>query len=167
MRVLLRAAAGRTSRWCAVFDLEIDTLARLVRRGGCEIHLTPREYALLDLLAFHRGQVVTRSLIRHHLYDEDDEVTSNVVDVYIRYLRHKIDKGFRSAVDPDAARRGLHAPKPAEGAERPRPPCHSKQAGPGFQAAERLTAPDHSIAVVRSVLNVRHFFKRKVLVEKR
>ena len=47
-----------------------------------------------DLLAFHRGRVVTRSMIWEHLYDEQDENTSNVVDVYIRYLRNKIDKGF-------------------------------------------------------------------------
>ena len=76
------------------YDLEIDTAARTVRRAGHVIHLTPREYALLEFLAFHRGKVVTRSMIWEHLYDEYDENTSNVVDVYIRYLRNKIDKGF-------------------------------------------------------------------------
>ena len=65
-----------------------------MRRGGREIHLTPREYALLEFLAFHQGRVVTRTMIWEHLYDEQDESTSNVVDVYIRYLRNKIDKGF-------------------------------------------------------------------------
>jgi DNA-binding response OmpR family regulator len=65
-----------------------------VNRAGQAIHLTPREYALLEFLAFHRGKVVTRSMIWEHLYDEYDENTSNVVDVYIRYLRNKIDKGF-------------------------------------------------------------------------
>ena len=58
------------------------------------VHLTPREFALLQFLAFHRGTVVTRTMIWEHLYDEYDENTSNVVDVYIRYLRTKIDKGF-------------------------------------------------------------------------
>jgi DNA-binding response OmpR family regulator len=77
-----------------VHDLEIDTASRTVKRGGQAIHLTPREYALLQFLAFHRGRVVTRSMIWEHLYDEQDENTSNVVDVYIRYLRNKIDKGF-------------------------------------------------------------------------
>lgn len=77
-----------------VYDLEIDTAARTVRRGGQPIHLTPREYGLLEFLAYHRGKVVTRTMIWEHLYDEHDESTSNVVDVYIRYLRNKIDKGY-------------------------------------------------------------------------
>src|SRR5262249_50336101 len=77
-----------------VFDLEMDTAAHSVRRAGQAIHLTPREYSLLEYLAFHKGQVVTRTMIWEHLYDENDESTSNVVDVYIRYLRNKIDKGF-------------------------------------------------------------------------
>lgn len=75
-------------------DLEIDTAAHTVKRSGQAIHLTPREYSLLQFLAFNRGKVVTRSMIWDHLYDEHDENTSNVVDVYIRYLRTKIDKGF-------------------------------------------------------------------------
>src|SRR3989442_11893993 len=78
-------------RFC---DLEIATAARTVQRAGQPIRLTPREYALLQFLAFHRGKVVSRSMIWEHLYDEHDENASNVVDVYIRYLRTKIDKGF-------------------------------------------------------------------------
>ena len=77
-----------------VHDLEIDTASRTVKRAGQVIHLTPREYALLQFLAFHRGRVVSRTMIWEHLYDEHDENTSNVVYVYIRYLRNKIDKGF-------------------------------------------------------------------------
>lgn len=80
------------------FDLTINTSARQVTRSGQRIHLTPREYALLEFLAFHRGKVVTRTMIWEHLYDEYDENTSNVVDVYIRYLRNKIDKGFEPAL---------------------------------------------------------------------
>lgn len=75
-------------------DLTIDTAARHVERSGQRLHLTPREYALLEFLAFHKGKVVTRTMIWEHLYDEYDENTSNVVDVYIRYLRNKVDKGF-------------------------------------------------------------------------
>jgi DNA-binding response OmpR family regulator len=77
-----------------VRDLEIDTSARSVKRGGRSIRLTPREFALLRFLAHHRGRLVTRSMIWEHLYDEYDAYTSNVVDVYIRFLRTKIDKGF-------------------------------------------------------------------------
>jgi DNA-binding response OmpR family regulator len=81
-----------------IHDLEIDTNAHTVKRAGQEVHLTPREYSLLEFLAFNRGKVVTRSQIWEHLYDEHDESTSNVVDVYIRYLRTKIDKGFEPAL---------------------------------------------------------------------
>ena len=75
-------------------DLEINTASRAVTRAGKLIHLTPREYALLEFLAFHLGKVVSRTMIWEHLYNEEDENTSNVVDVFIRYLRNKIDKGF-------------------------------------------------------------------------
>lgn len=75
-------------------DLEINTAKRAVTRAGREIRLTRREYALLEYLALHVGQVVTRGMIWEHMYDEHDENTSNVVDVYIRYLRTKIDRGF-------------------------------------------------------------------------
>ena len=77
-----------------VHDLTIDTASRTVKRAGKSIHLTPKEYALLEFLAFHAGKVVTRSMIWEHLWDEHDESVSNVVDVYIRYLRNKIDKDF-------------------------------------------------------------------------
>ncbi len=75
-------------------DLEIDPDRRTVTRAGRPIPLTPREYALLEFLARHRGRVVSRSLIWEQLYDDKTESTSNVVDVYIRYLRKKIDQGF-------------------------------------------------------------------------
>jgi DNA-binding response OmpR family regulator len=94
LRALIRRSHQIKDPILRVHDLEIDTAARTVRRGGQMIHLTPREFALLQFLAFHRGKVVTRTMIWEHLYDEYDENTSNVVDVYIRYLRTKIDKGY-------------------------------------------------------------------------
>jgi DNA-binding response OmpR family regulator len=94
VRALVRRGHQVKDPVLKVFDLEIDTAARTVKRNGQPIHLTPREYGLLEFLAFHRGRVVTRTMIWEHLYDEHDESTSNVVDVYIRYLRNKIDKGF-------------------------------------------------------------------------
>src|SRR3569623_1871075 len=93
MRVLLVEDHKPLARVLRGHDLEIDTAARTVKRAGQSIALTPREYGLLEFLAFHRGKVATRSMIWEHLYDEQDESTSNVVDVYIRYLRNKIDKG--------------------------------------------------------------------------
>ena len=94
LRALIRRSHQVKDPILRIHDLEIDTAARTVKRGGQTIHLTPREFALLQFLAFHRGKVVTRTMIWEHLYDEYDENTSNVVDVYIRYLRTKIDKGF-------------------------------------------------------------------------
>jgi DNA-binding response OmpR family regulator len=94
MRALLRRGHQVKDPVLRLFDLEIDTSSHTVKRAGQVIHLTPREFALLQFLAFHRGKVVSRSMIWEHLYDENDENTSNVVDVYIRYLRNKIDKNF-------------------------------------------------------------------------
>ena len=94
IRALVRRGHHQKDPVLRCYDLEIDTAARTVRRAGQVVHLTPREYSLLEFLAFHRGKVVTRSMIWEHLYDEYDENTSNVVDVYIRYLRNKVDKGF-------------------------------------------------------------------------
>jgi DNA-binding response OmpR family regulator len=77
-----------------VQDLEIDTNTRAVKRAGQAIRLTRKEYALLQFLAFHRGRVLSRVSICEHLYADAGANTSNVVDVFIRYLRAKIDKGF-------------------------------------------------------------------------
>src|SRR5262245_55131045 len=74
-------------------DLEIDTAARTVRRGGREIRLTPLEYALLEFLAFRRGRVVTPAMIREYLYGERGGGGPSVVAHYVRRLRQKIDRG--------------------------------------------------------------------------
>ena len=94
LRALIRRGHQIKDPVLRIGDLTIDTSARVVKRAGQMIHLTPREYSLLEFLAFNRGKVVTRTMIWEHIYDEYDENTSNVVDVYIRYLRNKIDKGF-------------------------------------------------------------------------
>jgi DNA-binding response OmpR family regulator len=96
LRALIRRGHNIKDPVLRIHDMEIDTTARTVTRGDKSIHLTPREYSLLEFLAYHQGKVVTRSMIWEHLYDEYDENTSNVVDVYIRYLRNKIDKGFET-----------------------------------------------------------------------
>ena len=70
LRALVRRGHQIKDPVVRVHDLEIDTATRTVKRGSQSIHLTPREYALLEFLAFHRGKVVTRSMIWEHLYDE-------------------------------------------------------------------------------------------------
>ncbi len=77
-----------------IYDLEIDTTSRTARRAGKSLNLTPREYSLLELLAQNRGKVVTRTMIWDQLYAQSEENTSNVIDVFIRYLRKKVDTGF-------------------------------------------------------------------------
>jgi len=73
-------------------DLEIDTAAHVVRRAGERIDLTAREYSLLEFLALRAGEVVSRTDIWEHLYEFDSSAESNVVDVYIGYLRKKIER---------------------------------------------------------------------------
>jgi DNA-binding response OmpR family regulator len=75
-----------------IADLEVDTGARVVKRGGASVPLSAREYALLEYLALRQGQIVTRAEIWEHVYDFASDPSSNVVDVYIGYLRKKIDQ---------------------------------------------------------------------------
>jgi DNA-binding response OmpR family regulator len=95
-RALVRRGHDLRTPELAVGDLRIDTVKKSVMRGDKTIKLSAREYALLTYLAHRTGQVVSRSDIWEHLYDSTDEVASNVVDVYIAYLRNKIDKGFET-----------------------------------------------------------------------
>jgi two-component system copper resistance phosphate regulon response regulator CusR len=77
-----------------VGDLEVDVARRSASRAGRELDLTAREFALLEYLARHSGEVVTRTMIAEHVWNLDFDTFSNVIDVYIRYLRRKIDDPF-------------------------------------------------------------------------
>jgi DNA-binding response OmpR family regulator len=94
LRALIRRSHRSRGNVIRSHDLEIDTTARVVKRSGRYINLTPREYGLLEFLARHQGRIVSRAMIWRDLYDENDVSKSNVIDVYIRYLRRKIDRGF-------------------------------------------------------------------------
>jgi DNA-binding response OmpR family regulator len=94
LRALTRRNNPTQGRVVRVDDLEIDPSSRTVKRAGNLIHLTHREFDVLAFLASHIGKVVTRTMIREHLYKDYDPDTSNVVDVYVRYLRKKIDQGY-------------------------------------------------------------------------
>ena len=94
VRALVRRSHAQTSSVITVGDLEIDLARKVARRGDKTIELSAREFALLQYLAHRRDQVVSRTEIWEHIYDQHDEVSSNVVDVYIGYLRNKIDKEF-------------------------------------------------------------------------
>lgn len=93
IRARLRRHGGM-AKIIRIHDLEVDLQTRSVVRAGQEIQLTPREFAILEILAAHRGKVVTRVMMWQRLYQETERYASNVIDVYIRYLRQKIDKDF-------------------------------------------------------------------------
>jgi DNA-binding response OmpR family regulator len=93
LRAVIRRRYNQAGNVLRIGDLEIDAAGRTVRRGGQPVALSAREYELLHYLALRRGQVVTRTEIWEHVYDFAAEPSSNVVDVYVGYLRRKIDRG--------------------------------------------------------------------------
>ncbi len=95
LRSLLRRGTARPSA-IEIADLHIDLIARKVRRGGRAIELTAKEFSLLEYLGRHAGEVVTRTMIAEHVWDMNFDSFSNVIDVYIRYLRRKIDEPFEA-----------------------------------------------------------------------
>ena len=78
----------------AVADLEIDMVARTARRGGRDLGLSAREYAVLERLALGHGRIVTREQLHDHIYDAAADRASNVVDVHVANVRKKVDHGF-------------------------------------------------------------------------
>ncbi len=94
LRALIRRAAGNAVAAIEIGDVVIDTAARQVSRAGQLVLLTPREYALVELLAQHRGQLITRSMIYEHLFDENEDSLSNLVDVHVSNVRKKLGKDF-------------------------------------------------------------------------
>jgi two-component system OmpR family response regulator len=94
LRALIRRAAGQADPVLAVGDVAIDTRARTVTRGGAPVALTAREYALLELLALHRGRLVSRTQIYEHLFDENEDSLSNLVEVHVSNLRKKLGRDF-------------------------------------------------------------------------
>jgi DNA-binding response OmpR family regulator len=91
---LRRAVTPEQETQLQVGDLTLDLLRHEARRGGRVIELTAKEYALLEFLMRHPGQVLTRTQIVDHVWEYDMDALSNVVDIYIHYLRTKIDRGF-------------------------------------------------------------------------
>ena len=92
IRTLLRRPAKTLSTELRVGDLALDPAARAVRRGGQPIALTTKEFTLLELFMRSPGEVLSRDTILDHAWDEDADAFSNIVDVYLRRLRKKIDR---------------------------------------------------------------------------
>jgi two-component system copper resistance phosphate regulon response regulator CusR len=96
VRALLRRRPSTRNDVIRVGDLELDRLGQQVRRAGKRIELTSKEYALLEYLASHAGRVLSRTMIIEHVWDESFEGLTNIVDVYVRHLRSKVDDPFPS-----------------------------------------------------------------------
>src|SRR6266540_1686311 len=116
LRVLVRRGAVERPAALRAGDLVLDPVAHAVARGGVEIALTAKEFALLEYLMRHRGEVLGRSTLIEHVWDFAYDGDSNVVDVYVGYLRNKVDRpfgrdtietirgsGYRLRRDPDDA----------------------------------------------------------------
>ena len=91
VRALLRRRAAADPAVLQVADLILDPARRTVSRRGEKIELTPREFALLDYFMRHPGRVLTRTTIAEHVWDYDFDTSTNIIDVYVNYLRRKID----------------------------------------------------------------------------
>jgi two-component system OmpR family response regulator len=98
LRALLRRGPAERAPEIVVGDIVIDPASHSVTRCGTRVDLSPREFALLEYLASYPGQVIRRRDIISHVWDWDYEGMSNVVDVYIGYLRKKLEKPFKSRV---------------------------------------------------------------------
>lgn len=94
LRALLRREASNKSGILEIGDLLVDPATHFVQRGGQDIKLTTKEYALLEYFVRNPTQLITREMIEDHIWSYDFESTSNVVDVYVRRLRRKLDDPF-------------------------------------------------------------------------
>lgn len=116
LRAVIRRRYGNPANLLRVGDLELDAGARTVKRGGTAVALSAREFALLEYLLLRRGQVVSRAEIWQHVYDFAAEPSSNVVDVYVGYLRRKLGDGEGGATRLIHTHRGLGYSLEDEGA---------------------------------------------------
>jgi len=94
IRALIRRGQNQTEAIYQCDNLTLNPASHLVKRAGKEINLTSREYALLEFLISHPGQILSKTQVMDHVWDTETDPFSNVVDVYIGYLRQKIDKNF-------------------------------------------------------------------------
>lgn len=115
LRALLRRGPVGKAGELAVGDLVLDPATHAVSRGGKAIDLTPREFALLEYFLRKPGQTVTRDMVEAHLWNQEEILVSNVVDVYIRRLRAKVDEGFEPKLLETVRGSGYRLRDPGEG----------------------------------------------------
>ncbi len=94
LRALIRRSAGQTSSNIELGPVTVHLADRTVTKQGEFVSLTAREYALVELLALHRGKLITRSMIYDHIFGEDDDSLSNLVEVHVSHIRKKLGSEF-------------------------------------------------------------------------
>jgi two-component system OmpR family response regulator len=94
LRALIRRTQNKTTNVIEIGDVKIDTAARNIFRAEKPVELTAREYSLVEFLAMHRGEVVTRTQLYEHLFDENDDTFSNLLDVHVSNVRKKLGSEF-------------------------------------------------------------------------
>ena len=94
LRALIRRSAGKTTNLIEIGNVVVDTAARFVSLKARPVELTAREYALVEFMALHRGEVVTRTQLYEHLFDENDSTLSNLLDVHVSNVRKKLGAEF-------------------------------------------------------------------------
>jgi len=94
LRAVIRRSANKTTNEIQIGDVKIDTAARNVLLKEKPVELTAREYALVEFMALHRGEVVTRTQLYEHLFDENDDTFSNLLDVHVSNVRKKLGAEF-------------------------------------------------------------------------
>ncbi len=94
IRALIRRSVSQAEPRIELGDIVVDTAARTVSRGADPIVLTAREYSIVEFLAMHRGKVVSRTMLYEHLYDENDNTLSNLLDVHVSNIRKKLGHDF-------------------------------------------------------------------------
>ncbi|HTG45302.1 MAG TPA: response regulator transcription factor [Verrucomicrobiae bacterium] len=94
VRALIRRAAAMPTSTVQIGEISIDTKSRLVKRAGGTVSLTAREYALVEYLALRQGEVVTRTTLYEHLFDENESSFSNLLDVHVSNVRKKLGSDF-------------------------------------------------------------------------
>jgi two-component system OmpR family response regulator len=94
LRAIIRRGVNLSRTVLEIGEVRIDTAGRLVSRAGDPVTLTAREYVVLEYLALHRGEVVTRTALYEHLFDENEETLSNILDVHVFNLRKKLGQEF-------------------------------------------------------------------------
>jgi two-component system OmpR family response regulator len=94
LRAIIRRSANKSTNVIEIGDVKVDTSARNIFLKNKPVEITAREYALVEFLALHRGEVVTRTQLYEHLFDENDTTMSNLLDVHVSNVRKKLGAEF-------------------------------------------------------------------------